>query len=350
MSGKWPRWIVVGSMLIFTAPVPAEPPWDSAPDEWEDPLAITAYWQNDSEPLKANNPNDGHYTNGLAITAAHQPAWAYDFAEGLGLAGPSDEVAVGYMLGQLMFTPDEITRTDLVRDDRPYAGYLFFGVYGQREWESEWGDVFDHAQLDIGVVGPSSGAQKLQKSVHEWLDTLVPRGWDNQIEDQLTVQLTYRRKWKLWRDHFEVLGRRVEWEAIPSAGFALGTVHRRLEGGALFRIGGNLPGDFGPGRIDDPAAATGHARPGFGFYLFGRVGAALVEHNLFLEGNDHLPNYDVDPKRAVGEAQYGAVIQYRFDDFAVEASYGQTFMTRQFEKQDRTDAFATVSLGVTVGF
>ena len=350
LSRALPSRIGVAWILIFASPVLGEPPWDSVGGEWEDALTVRAYWQNDSAPLKPNNDNDGHYTNGFAITAAHQPEWARAFAEDVGLIGPGGEVAVGYVLGQLMFTPDAIARTDLVRGDRPYAGYLFLGVYGQRAWDTDWGEVFDHAQLDIGVVGPSSGADKLQKSIHEWLDTVVPRGWEHQIEDQLTVQFTYRRKWKLWRDDVGVLGRRVEWELIPAAEVSLGSVYRHVEGGAVFRVGGNLPGDFGPGRIADPAAATGHARPGLGFYIFGRVGGRLVAHNLLLEGNNHLPNYEIDPKHAVGEVQYGAVLRYRFDDFALEAGYGQTFMTRQFEKQDRTDAFATLSVGATVGF
>ena len=70
-----------------------------------------------------------------------------------------------------MFTPEDLTRTDLIRDDRPYAGWLFgsfglvLGPNGEQKVGSVAFDRIETLQLTLGVVGPASGADRTQKFV-----------------------------------------------------------------------------------------------------------------------------------------------------------------------------------------
>ncbi len=71
-------------------------------------------------------------------------------------------------LGQKIYTPDDIEEKELIEDDRPYAGYTFFGI----GVNSRTGRRLDSFELNVGLVGPDSYARDIQKTVHEWVNTV----------------------------------------------------------------------------------------------------------------------------------------------------------------------------------
>ena len=302
---------------------------------------FTSYAENDSNWAKPNNDSDEHYTNGLVLTLSSQPEFARDWAHALPL-GPSPDTrvsaAAGLLFGHLMFTSQNIEDPTPSMDDRPYAGYLFGGAYWQRAWQ-ELGNprvaTFDHIQLELGVIGPSSLAADVQESVHESFAGIEPEGWDTQLEDEFAIQAYLRRKWRFDLD--EPGGWDVQ--VIPGIGAAVGLVHRHLEAGATLRGGWNLPDDFGPGRLADFKAATGD-RPGngWGFYVYGRAAGRAVEHNVFLEGSNYHDSPGVEPEPLVGEVEAGVRIAWHGDCWGLEFGYGQTFQTREFKTERGTDS------------
>ncbi len=314
--------------------------------EESSPFTVTLYWENDGSILKRNNGQDRHYTNGSAVTFAHQPDWVRGFAETATLGESFDQTAAGYIFGQLIFTPENTAARRLLRKDRPYAGYLFGGVYVQRAN----GQIFDHAQLDIGVVGPSSWAEQAQKNIHDWLDLDEPKGWDNQLADEVTAQLTLRRKWRVDMDAVRVGDSQLSQQLIPQVELAAGSVYRHVSTGATWRVGHNLPDDFGPGRLGDVAAATGGPTQGGGGYGFIRVAGRVVEHDLFLEGNSYKNSHGVDAQTLVGEIQAGIEAYYHYDGWRLGAGYSQTFVSEQFEGQDGSDSFGALTLSASRGF
>ena len=222
----------------------------------ESPFVLTFYWENDGTVAKPNNNTDRHYTNGVKATFAHRPDWAGKLASALMpgpvLKGGDPQAAVGYAFGHNIYTPDGIETVALLPEDRPYAGWLYVGAYLQRATENE----FDHLELNVGMIGPSALGEDVQRIVHDFFDQAEPRGWDNQLGDEFGFNVTYQRKWKFvffTDDHWSA-------ELIPQAGLTLGTVNRHANISALVRVGTNLPGDFGPGRIEEPAAATADVR------------------------------------------------------------------------------------------
>ena len=135
-------------------------------------------------------------------------------------------------------------------------------------------------------------------------------------------------------------------QLIPQVGFTLGTVNRHASAGALLRAGTNLPDDFGPGRIEEPAAATSLPRNEPGAYLFVRVGGKAVEHDVFLEGNNYRSSHGVDPEPFVGDVQVGfGILWGRF-----ELGYSQTYHSRQFKSQRERDSFGGLTFSWTGNF
>ena len=112
--------------------------------------------------------------------------WARHFAEALpGWPASSLEV-VAYRLGQQVYTAEDIEVEALIKDDRPYAGLLIGGVSLLNNHQHDRWRLAESLHVDVGIVGPASGAGKLQREFHEWIATDDPKGRDNQLPESVT--------------------------------------------------------------------------------------------------------------------------------------------------------------------
>ncbi|MDX1681803.1 MAG: lipid A deacylase LpxR family protein [Phycisphaeraceae bacterium] len=323
--------LAIGGIAFSTGPAHA----DTGDASTDQPWRLSIYAENDSSPLKPNNNTDEHYTNGTGLSFMWRPDWARSLAFDLPLApgdGPQRS-AFGLVAGQKMFTPERISQHSLIRNDRPYAGYLFLGGVLQRDDTT----TFDRARLELGVVGPSAKAEAVQETVHEMFDEVDPQGWDNQLEDEPAVQMHLSRKWRLGKD-FEFGDHTLQFQAIPEVGLAVGTVHRHVEGAVTFRIGPRLPDDAGPDRFDHIASFTGDNDDRWWLYGYTRLAGQAVEHNIFLDGGTFEDGHGVDTKPLVGEITAGLAMGYQFENWTLNVHYAQTFITEQFDEQDDSDA------------
>ena len=122
-----------------------------------------------------------------------------------------------FAFGQNMYTPDDTEATALVPGDRPYAGWLYLGV--GVVWKDA--EVRNSLVLNMGVVGSWSLAQEAQRLVHDVRGLDHPKGWDNQLHNELGVVAVYEREWR-WPKHQRRVG--LDWEFLPHAGLAVGNV------------------------------------------------------------------------------------------------------------------------------
>jgi hypothetical protein len=293
--------------------------------------AISLYMENDSRRLKPNHATDRHYTSGMKLVYLTQPEWQWlkDFSQWhFSDADQPVDTAVGFFLGQNIYTPDHVEepakRSD---DDRVFSGWLYTGMFAQRATDH----LLDHLELSIGVIGPSSKAEQIQKAIHDLIDSDEPIGWDDQLSDELAVDLTFMRKQRLQEGWFKPTELT---DFIAEYGFTVGSVHRLVQAGVTFRYGFNLDKTFGPARMALPSGISTlrkdeTAQSG---YLFARASGKAIEHNRFLTGLDHEP--------LMGEFQIGAVYQYK----KLEFGYSQTFFTREFEEQSGKDSFGAFTL------
>jgi len=315
---------------------------------------LTLYWENDSNLFIPNSPADRHYTNGTAFSLTFRPDFADDIAKVMpslgGDFGGQPRTAFGFQLAQQIYTPEQIDNPTPNPDDRPYAGYLYVGGYWQRAGEQ----VFDQVQLDLGLVGPSSLAEEAQESVHSFFeDSLDPEGWDNQLRDEPTVQLTLRRKWRtpVEAGAFELAGLPLAGQVIPSVELGLGTVKRQVEVGVLGRVGYQLPDDFGPDRLSDIGSLTGDMASGWSWYLYGRLAGRVVQHDIFLDGSDFRDSPSVEHEPFVGEGELGFALAYRDGErWSLAMNYGQVYRTQEFKTQNDNHQFGRFSLAFTYNY
>lgn len=296
--------------------------------------SLSVYIENDTQKLQPNHKSDRHYTSGVKVVYGFEPEWEWlkDFAGWdfpfFPVGSEPAQTAAGIFFGQNIYTPDypdEPERRD--PEDMKFAGWLYTGMFIQRAA----GDVMDHVELNVGIIGPSAHGEQLQNCTHELLNGEVAIGWEDQIEDEPAVDFSWMRRKRL-TEQMSL----AKTDLIAEYGFTAGSVHRHLQAGIIGRYAiCNLPADFGPGRLSLPAGVLGRSKSmERSAYLFARLAGRAVEHNRFLTGLDEEP--------FVGELQLGFVYQYKW----MEIGYSQTFLTKEFDEQSGSDSFGAVNLSL----
>lgn len=284
---------------------------------------------------------DRHYTNGVRLSwltpLGHEPGVVKDAARLLPMFAEAKDIRVEFALGQSMFTPTDTSRRIPDPTDRPYAGWLYANV----GVVAETGRRLDQMALGIGVIGPASLAEQTQKFIHDTRGFNKPRGWDEQLKNEPTLQLTWQSSWRALVSGPLFMG--LGFDATPHAGLAIGNVYDYVNGGVTLRFGQNLPDDFGPPRVEPSLPGSGFFKPTdsrFGWYLFAGVDGRAVARNMFLDGNTFRDSPDVDSKPFVGDLQLGFAVV--IDD--VRLAYTHVFRTKEFDGQNRADKFGAISV------
>ena len=309
---------------------------------------FSVYFEND---LFAGT--DQQYTNGtrLSWTSANLSKFSEDANFG-SLAGNFDDLSifgegqftknVSFSLGQNMYTPTDVLSTELVKEDRPYAGWLYLGL--GLVWKTE--KIRNTVILNAGVVGPWSYAQETQRLVHEARGIPVPRGWDNQLHNELGISLAWETMWRI-RD---ASSGGWDWDVLPYGGASLGNVAINARLGTEFRFGWNLPDDFGTAAINDAAATptpveNSEAKrwtSSLGAHLFARAEGRAVLHDIFLDGNTFGNSHSVTKEPLVADLAAGVSINWR----NTKLSYALIYRSREFKGQDQPQIFGSMTLSL----
>ena len=260
---------------------------------------------------------------------------------------PDRQRHFSFSLGQKIFTPEDLQSQTLISNDRPYAGWL----YGDIGFHSKTKRRLDTFTLQVGVIGDISLAEEAQNLVHAIRSIDEANGWDNQLENEVGFTLMYDQKRRIFRrtDFYNDLG----FDTILHAGTALGTVFTHFSSGAEFRLGWNLPTDFGsalirpagntnaPTDANDPRYQRG--KQALSAYLFTAANGRLVLRDIFLDGNTFTDSHNVDKESLVGEFVIGASLSYR----NFKLSYAQVFRSKEFKLQRSGQSFGSISLSYT---
>lgn len=282
--------------------------------------------------------SDSDYTNGIRFawlsSEDHMPGWVQSVARALPIASDGKK-RISVAAGQSMFAPEDLSRRNLVVGDQPYAGWL----YGSVGIVSDTGKTLDNVVLTLGVVGPASLAEPTQKFVHKVTDSPKPNGWDNQLKNEPGIMITYERK---WRSIYEISPFGLSADVTPHAGVNLGNINTDATVGATFRLGYDLPADYGPPRIRPSLPGSDFFIPTqeLGGYLFTTIGERAVARNIFLDGNTFENSPSVDKKNFVTSLQVGAAVTYG----ETRLSYTQVFMTKEYDTQKHPSVFGALTL------
>ena len=261
------------------------------------------------------------YTTPNASDWSHLPASAwlggiFDQASFIGSPGAQD--AVGAYANINIYTPDVLTFSPPNPKDHPYAGWTSAG-YDLIRQTAERRAIFE---INLGLVGPTSGAEQLQKSFHSLIGSTNPAGWGYQIKDEPVLQLTYRQDWRpamLTNLSAEVPGN-FNYDVIGHVLATGGNGFDYAAAGVLARVGYHLPMDFGParprlGEIDSapyqsPAAMTAPDNV-WAYLCLGMEGRA-VARDITVDGNTFTNNSysQVSHAPLVGEYYGGMAVEY----------------------------------------
>jgi hypothetical protein len=260
---------------------------------------------------------DRYYTNGIQFSsrtatderAAFTRRWTDGACRWLG-CGDARFLFSQHKVGQLMYTPADITVPAPQPLDRPYAGLL----YVERAWLflAPDGQAITTLSAQAGVSGKLSLAEPAQKLFHRILDRPEPLGWDHQVGNTLAVMVSAERRsaWPSWSG--EVAGN-VRLHTAGHWRLALGSIMSYAAGGVTFTIGKNQPAvsPAPPGIVNRVAAAdTTCLWRWLQCTLVAGAEARGMAYNLFLEGRPWKTDPGVRPRRWVGELSAGLRLDF----------------------------------------
>ncbi len=330
---------------------------------------------------------DHDYTSGVALTAISRdlvvgvppPCLPWPLARSLALLGhvepalqalalaDADAGAVAareaspvvanavLRISQSMYTPRDRTRTDLVVDDRPYAGLLALSVaWNLRHAEpARARDRLDTYELTLGVIGPASLARQAQDAVHDLIGVDRFLGWDQQLGNEPALQLAVERRWRPRRgDAMQLEGWSTE--AIRSAGLRLGNIQTSAAAGIEWRAGWNLPNDFGayplgPGaenRPPAPAPQHGAVRRLPGAQVFASAELRAVAWDFSLDGNLLRSSHSVTREPLVAQVAIGWGVHGPLAGRGWRLTAMRVWRSREFSGDRSHHSFGSIALGV----
>jgi hypothetical protein len=222
------------------------------------------------------NRADGLYTSGLRLTRSYRKR------DGDGW------VSAGWRLGQQLYTAKnaQLWPEQLGPNDRPYAGWLYGGLFYRHEHVDGSEAAFG---LDLGCLGPCALGRQTQESLHHLLHQPQPHAWRSQLSTELGAVAHLGGRGPYWR-----VGRMVD--VRPGIAVRLGNIFTDINGDLSLRVG----------QLQAlPNAST--------LYGFLRAGARVVGYDATLQGGLFARERQrtVDPQRLTGELEVGLQWQGR---------------------------------------
>lgn len=205
----------------------------------------------------------------------------------------------GIAIGQIIQTPGDLSRSDLIEDDVPYAGALTL----QTTWYAFNDEEFRGFESIVGVVGPPSLAEETQTTYHDLTDNEEPKGWDNQLSTEPVINFNYMRKQKIWRWGNP---KDFSFDSAINGNVGLGNLFTLASAGLEMRFGYNMPRGFA--YVPDPIGFSIHYIASLkplnphapSIYATVVLRGTAIAYNIFLDGNTFSDSHSVEKEPLVG--------------------------------------------------
>jgi hypothetical protein len=203
----------------------------------------------------------------------------------------------------------------------------------------------DTIEISLGLVGPSSYAEQCQKVVHKVFDDIQPKGWNNQLNNELVLEIMYEYKKRITRS--KIISD-FGYDLILNTGAGLGNALIYYNLGLGYRIGWNIPNDFGISPIRTVSSFNGSAddkdsrssqNSKLGAQLFCSAEGRAVLHNIFLDGNTFSNSHSVDKKPVVGDLMTGLNISRG----NVQLRFAYVYRSKEYETQSKAQKFGSIN-------
>jgi hypothetical protein len=201
-------------------------------------------------------------------------------------------VSTTFEIGQQFYTPDDISVSTLIPNDRPYAGWLYIGG----SWRSTTYRTMVSTHMYFGTTGKWSLAKPVQTIWHDLVGATKPMGWSHQIDNRVGVALVHTRQRAF---EAELSGRRVV-DVMPYVGFTAGNIMTDAYAGGRVKAGWNISRDWSPAGIG-PRVPT-RSPGGFEVFATADAQARVLGYSAFI---DAAPNHDLSRNYGVWDAAWG---------------------------------------------
>src|SRR5690554_6276738 len=250
-----------------------------------------------------------------------------------GIGAESDQHATSFTLSQLIVTSEDISLREPRETDLPYVGYLSLSS-SLWSWNE---DTITGLGLHLGVVGPESGAESIQKWVHKVTGSDRPRGWDAQLGTDVVggVHAAHGRRLLQFGDKGEI---EHQLSSVSSATVSSFTTSART--GLIWRMGRNLPANFIPD-YSGPSATmtmpTAFSESGSGWSIFVDLHGEYIAYS-YIEDNTRPYSFDESP--FIG--QFGVGGTWQWGDFLASLTIRAT--TGEGDRDKDNFSFGTLQL------
>src|SRR5262245_5233148 len=251
----------LATVAVARGQAPGEPP--PPPSATEDEQRSIFSFQVENDFFNLFNRTDRDYTNGIrlgwlspAITWL-PPSWvALTTIPTIFGEAPPDSVVrrIGISVGQNIYTPANLSISQPIFNDRPYAGWLYSSFllqYTYKRHDPKTGRQeptrLDSLSVDLGLIGPAAGGEFVQNNFHRLIGSPQAMGWANQLHNEFTMDVAFERRWRIGRATV-IEDPKLEVDIIPRLGASLGNVAIYAEAGGTARLGMDLSGAVGTPR------------------------------------------------------------------------------------------------------
>lgn len=285
---------------------------------------------------------DQFYTSGVRLTYFNAGTDAPEVMEVIDRYSPffaiNETTSTYFSLGHNMYTPQDITVSSLQENDRPWAAFLY-GSIGLTTVEN---NHVDDVELTLGVVGPAALGEPIQSFIHKNISNSPnPEGWDNQIDTEPGIILSWQRRWP---SAYTIDIGDFRFAAEPNINASIGNIYTYAGTGLML--------SFGPyrGVLQDKPPRVRPALPGSGYfetpsqgwswYAFAGADGRAVARNIFLDGNTFSNSHSVDKKHFVGDLTGG--LAFTLGDYRL--AYSLNYRTEEFKNQNDDSIFGSLTL------
>lgn len=249
---------------------------------------------------------DRFYTFGLHLDYYYSPRHRNLFS-GLWLPKAGSEannvssVGISYM----MFTPSNINEANPLPWDYPYCGaaiirHSLFSYNPVKKYNFQ-------STISFGVMGPVSYAEELQKYIHKVIGDKEPKGWSNQIANDILLNFQFAAE----RNITEA----GKWmELIGGARVDVGSMLNRASAYMILRVGKMNPWFSGFLAHQGVPHSVEIRRSRIQFYITVIPTASVVAYNSLLEGGIILHKqqpFSPPVNRIIGSVDYGPSFSWR---------------------------------------
>jgi len=216
-----------------------------------------------------------------------------------------------FSLTNQIFTPTNTKTTELIKTDRPYAGWTYAEAGIHKSSKSHLRSLI----LKVGAIGEISLSEYIQNNFHALIGNNDAKGWRNQLNNELGINLKYTHKWMIKSKSFESF----EASLVPFLSTEFGNIAINATAGISGRFGYNIPKDFGVSSIDigaDPGipiydAYQNMKKQAWSFSINLMAAGSGVAHDIFLDGNTFSDSHSVEKENFIYYLGFGFTVRYK---------------------------------------